>query len=206
VTAIKGENIEYVDWSNPNSPTNDKIFTEKDDDDSFGFSDDLLTALKKNNSRNWCPWKRGVSNSDIRPYRCLHVGDLVEVPVIYPDYRFHYYDLEESQLYLQARIIEVKDDQYVVEFSPSVIAYNWWPGRTSRDNEFPREPGAKETVKNLFNGTQVTVSMDRVRPHAAGSGPHPVLGIQSIRPQNWSAFQGVQFTDLQQIDENILWK
>jgi hypothetical protein len=170
----------------------------------MGFTDDQLTTLEKGESKIWCPWTRGVSNSDIRPYRCLHVGDLVEVPVTYPDYLFRYYDLEESQLYLPARIIDVQDDQYLVKFSPAVIAYNWWPGRSS--SEFPREPGAKETVKNPFVETQVTVSMDRVRPYAAGISSHPVLGTQSIRPQSWSAFQGIQYTDLQQFDENILWK
>jgi hypothetical protein len=143
-----------------------------------------------------------VSNVEVRPYRCFHVGDLVEVPVIYPDYLFRYYSLEESQLYLPARIIDVQGDHYLVKFNPDVIAYNWWPGRTS--GEFPREPGAKETVKNPFIGIQVKVSMDRVRPYVAG--PCPVLGTQSIRPHSWSAFQGIQFTDLQQIEENVLWK
>ncbi|CAI2167855.1 8298_t:CDS:2 [Funneliformis geosporum] len=165
---------------------------------------DELYAQQKNPARCWCPWTEGISSSDIRPYRCLHVGDLVEAPVIYQDYLFRYYCLEESQLYLPARIIDVQDDQYLVKFSPAVSAYAWWPGNTSSDNEFPRELGSKETVKNPFDGIQVTMSMDRVRPYIAG--PHPVLDTQSIRPHSWSAFQGVQFTDLQQIDENILWK
>ena len=198
--------MEYVDWpSTPdsNDPTNNEDFTEDDDDDSLGgFADDLLLSLKKSDSKIWCPWTLKKSNSDVRPYRCLHVGDLVEAPVTYPDYRFHYYSIDESQLFLPARIIDVQGDHYLVKFSPAVIAYDWWPGRTS--SEFPREPGTKETVKNPFVDTQVTVSMDRVRPYAAGVSP--VLGTQSIRSQSWSAFQGIQFTDLQQFDENILWK
>ncbi|CAG8603071.1 9749_t:CDS:2 [Ambispora gerdemannii] len=201
VTAVNGENVEYVDWYST-SDTNDNILTEDDEDDSIGFSYQF-EDLKKGNSKSWCPWTRGVSNSDIRPYRCLHVGDLVEAPVVYPDYRFHYYGLEESQLYLPARIIDVQGDQYLVKFSPAVIAYKWWPG--PNDKEFPREPNANETVKNPFVGVQVMVSMDRVRPYV-GAGPHPVLGTQSIRPQSYSAFQGAQFTDQQRIDENILWK
>ncbi|GBC03682.1 hypothetical protein RclHR1_05260004 [Rhizophagus clarus] len=207
VTAVNGEYVEYVDWSSTSDPTEETESdnnTESDDDYQMGFTDDQLTTLEKGESKIWCPWAQGISNSDIRPYRCLHVGDLVEVPVIYPDYLFHYYDLEESQLYLPARIIDVQDDQYLVKFSPAVIAYKWWPGRSS--GEFPRKPGAKETVKNPFVETQVTVSMDRVRPYAAGMSSHPVLGTQSIRPQSWSAFQGIQYTDLQQFDENVLWK
>ncbi|PKY38115.1 hypothetical protein RhiirA4_537014 [Rhizophagus irregularis] len=200
VSAVNGENVEYVDWSSTPDPTDDA----ESDDFQMGFSDDQLTTLEKGESKIWCPWTRGVTTSDIRPYRCLHVGDLVEVPVTYPDYLFHYYDLEESQLYLPARIIDVQDDQYLVKFSPAVIAYHWWPGRSS--SEFPREPDAKETVKNPFVETQVTVNMDRVRPYAAGISSLPVLGTQSIRPQSWSAFQGIQYTDLQQFDENILWK
>ncbi|RIA98449.1 hypothetical protein C1645_798354 [Glomus cerebriforme] len=205
VTAVDGEYVEYVDWSSTvdqNSLIND---TENDDDHTFGFSEDQLTALEKNDRRNWCPWTREITSLDIRPYRCLHIGDLIEAPVVYPDYRFHYYGLEESQLYLPARIIDIQGDQYLVKFSPNVIAYSWWPGRTST-SEFPREPNAKETIKNPFIDTQVTVNMDLVRPYAAGVGTYPVLGTQSMRPQSWSAFQGIQFADLQQIDENILWE
>nr|CAG8515458.1 8332_t:CDS:2 [Entrophospora candida]CAG8516983.1 4694_t:CDS:2 [Entrophospora candida] len=145
-----------------------------------------------------------VSNLEVRPYRCLHIGDHVEAPVIYPDYLYNYHSLEESQLYLPARIMDVQGDQYLVKFSPAAMAYHWWPGRASVNEEFPRGLNSKETVKNLFDKTQVLVSMDRVRPYARG-GSYPVLGTQSIRPKSWSAFQKIQFEDLQQI-ENILWK
>ncbi|CAG8549079.1 12840_t:CDS:2 [Funneliformis caledonium] len=210
VTAVNGKFVKHVGWSPTSDPksSTEKEGVENDEDtekyDGYYLTEDELYAQQKNPDRCWCPWTDGVSSSDIRPYRCLHVGDLVEAPVIYPDYLFRYHGLEESQLYLPARIIDVQDDQYLVKFSPAVSAYTWWPGNTSSDNEFPREPGSKETVKNPFNGVQVTMSMDRVRPYTAG--PHPVLGTQSIRPHSWSTFQGVQFTDLQQIDENILWK
>ncbi|CAG8546388.1 13189_t:CDS:2 [Ambispora leptoticha] len=207
VTAVNGENVEYVDWSSTSdteSPTNDETFSEENDEDEdgpIGFSDDQLATQEKTNSRNWCPWKRGVTNLEIRPYRCLHIGDLVEAPVVYPDYLFRYYGLEESQLYLPARIIDVQGDQYRVKFNPTVVAYAWWPN----DNEYPRGPNSKETVKNPIVDTEVMVSMDRVRPYVAG-GSHPVLGPQSIIPQSWSVFQGAQFRDVQQVEEKILWK
>ncbi|CAJ0765483.1 12966_t:CDS:2 [Entrophospora sp. SA101] len=170
----------------------------------------LGTGAKKTDIKSdglcisWCPWASGVSNLEVRPYRCLHIGDHVEAPVIYPDYLYNYHSLEESQLYLPARIMDVQGDQYLVKFSPAAMAYHWWPGRAPINEEFPRGLNSKETVKNLFDKTQVLVSMDRVRPYARG-GSYPVLGTQSIRPKSWSAFQKVQFEDLQQI-ENILWK
>ncbi|CAH1760070.1 5884_t:CDS:2 [Entrophospora sp. SA101] len=216
VTAVNGDNVEYISTSNLNSPTSD-TFTEDGDDSSngdsnsssdsgdyLGLSDALLLKQKKNNSISWCPWASGVSNLEVRPYRCLHIGDHVEAPVIYPDYLYNYHSLEESQLYLPARIMDVQGDQYLVKFSPAAMAYHWWPGRAPINEEFPRGLNSKETVKNLFDKTQVLVSMDRVRPYARG-GSYPVLGTQSIRPKSWSAFQKVQFEDLQQI-ENILWK
>ncbi|CAG8699714.1 13850_t:CDS:2, partial [Funneliformis mosseae] len=219
VTEVNGDSVKHVAWSptSSNSPIED---IEKDedtekgedggqDDDSegdgyyLGFTEDEELEHKKNPDKSWCPWTEGKTSWDIRPYRCLHVGDLVEAPVTYPDYLFRYHGLEESQLYLPARIIDVQDDQYIIKFSPAVSAYAWWPGRASSD-EFPREPGSKETVKNPFDGIQVTMNMDWVRPYSAG--PNPVFGTQSIRPHSWSAFQGVQFTDLQQIDDDVLWK
>ncbi|CAI2177195.1 17280_t:CDS:2 [Funneliformis geosporum] len=222
VTEVNGDYVKHVAWSHtpPNSPTEDTEKYEdtengedekgddtKDDDSEGGslggFTEDQLLEQEKSPEKLWCPWSKGITSWDIRPYRCLHVGDLVEAPVTYPDYLFRYHGLEESQLYLPARIMDVQDDQYLIKFSPAVSAYAWWPGRTSSD-EFPREPGSKETVKNPFDGIQVIMSMDRVRPYAVD--PNPVLGTQSIRPHSWSAFQGVQFADLQQIDDDILWK
>ncbi|CAG8548649.1 12138_t:CDS:2 [Racocetra persica] len=209
VTKVDDKDVEYVNWSSADViPVED---TENIDDleDVIGFSEQNFTELERGEKRSWCPWKddndEGVTKWDIRPYRCLHVGDLVEAPVVYPDYKYRYHSLEDSQLYLPARIIEVEGDQYLVEFSPAFIAYKWWPGRSSNPDKFPREPEAKETVKNpFFNKTQVWVNMDRVRP--CGADPHPVLSISSMRPHSWSVFQGIQFTDLQQLSEKILWR
>lgn len=155
-------------------------------------------ALEKEKPKEWCPWKRGKTSCDIRPYRCFDIGDLVEAPVAYPDYLNRYYVLEESQLFLPARIIGVQGDQYLVNFSPAAVAYKWWPNRTDQEISGLNEPDDKQT--NFW------VNMDRVRPYNSEVGVQPVLGTQSIVPQSWSAFQGAQFTDLRQVDENILWK
>ncbi|KAF0430333.1 hypothetical protein F8M41_005537 [Gigaspora margarita] len=204
VTKVYDKDVEYVDWSSEDViPAEDN--EDEDSEEIFGFTDDALIGLEKGEKRTWCPWKEEKSTWDIRPYRCLHIGDLVEAPVVYPDYNYCYHSLEVSQLYLPARIIEVEGDRYRVEFSPAVIAYKWWPGRSSNPGKFPRKRGAKETVENPFKGTKVWVSMDRVRPYF-GADPHPVLGISSMRPHSWSAFQGIQFKDLQQFSEDILWK
>ncbi|CAG8815183.1 20106_t:CDS:1, partial [Racocetra fulgida] len=106
-------------------------------------------------------------------------------PVVYPDYDYRYYSLEESQLYLPARIIDVEGDQYHVEFSPAVIAYAWWPGRSPKSFKFPRKRGTQETVDNPFEKTKVWINMDLVRPYF-GTDPHPVLGTSSMRPHSWS--------------------
>ncbi|CAG8516557.1 17805_t:CDS:2 [Racocetra fulgida] len=197
VTKVDDKDVEYVNWSSVDVIPVENTENIDDSEDVIGFSEQNFTELERGEKRSWCPWKddnnEGVTKWDIRPYRCLHVGDLVEAPV-------------DSQLYLPARIIEVEGDQYLVEFSPAFIAYSWWPGRSSNPDKFPREPEAKETVKNpFFNETQVWVNMDRVRPYC-GADPHPVLGISSMRPHSWSVFQGIQFTDLQQFSEKILWK
>ncbi|CAG8587401.1 17164_t:CDS:2, partial [Dentiscutata heterogama] len=204
VTKVCDKDVEYVNWSSEDViPAED---TENEDsEDILGFTEDALIGLEKGNKRTWCPWEEEINTWDIRPYRCLHIGDLVEAPVVYPDYNYCYHSLEESQLYLLARIIEVEEDRYLVEFNPAVIAYKWWPGRSSNPDKFPRKRGDKETVENRFRGTKVWVSMDRVRPYL-GADPHPVLGISSMRPHSWSAFQGVQFADLQQFSEDFLWK
>ncbi|KAL5113147.1 hypothetical protein ACEQ8H_008989 [Pleosporales sp. CAS-2024a] len=71
---------------------------------------------------------------DVRPYRCFHVGDTVEAPVMYPDFRFHYHVTDNSQLYLPARIVDVQGDQSTskqpdyhllnVSFSENTIAWD----------------------------------------------------------------------------------
>ncbi|CAG8711418.1 178_t:CDS:2, partial [Cetraspora pellucida] len=206
VTEVNDNDVKFANWSFVDAEDTESI---EDSEEVFGFAEQTLINLEKGENRSWCPWKdddgKGITKWDIRPYRCLHVGDLVEVPVVYPDYKYCYYSLEDSQLYLPARIIEVEGEQYLVEFNPAVIAYTWWPGRSSNPNKFPRKPGVKETVNNPFDGTRVLVNMDRVRPYC-GADSHPVLGISSMRPHSWSVFQGIQFTDLQQFSEDILWK
>ncbi|CAG8698988.1 4269_t:CDS:2, partial [Scutellospora calospora] len=109
VTEVNDKDVKYVNWSSTeNLEVSEDVIYLEDSEDVIGFSDDMYITAEKGERRNWCPWKDGITKWDIRPYRCLHVGDLVEAPVVYPDYNYCYHSLEESQLYLTARIIEVE--------------------------------------------------------------------------------------------------
>lgn len=122
---------------------------------------------------------------------------------MYPDIRFHYHDINDSQLYLPARIVDVHGDQYVIDFSPAVLAYNWWPGRLPHGDEVYLKPGSDATLKNPFDFNRVAVAMDLVRPFI--EGPRPALGIQSAKPSGWNSFQGIHLCELDDLLERSLW-
>ncbi|PHH74477.1 hypothetical protein CDD80_3057 [Ophiocordyceps camponoti-rufipedis] len=108
------------------------------------------------------PIKINTTSHHVRPYRCLHVGDLVDAPVMYPDFRLHYHDIADSQLHLPARIIDVQGDQYVVEFSPALSAHEWWPGRQPKGTPIELVPNSGVTVENPHDFNRLTVSMDLI--------------------------------------------
>ncbi|KAL7950371.1 hypothetical protein V8C42DRAFT_197331 [Trichoderma barbatum] len=210
VTVVDGDEIEYVDWDNlPNqAPTTTAIAqydSQGDDTDSgsFYFPEEQLTQLGKGTRRLWQPWRRNIIKYDVRPYRCFHIGDTVEAPVMYPDFRFHYHVTDDSQLYFPARIVDVQGDQYVVEFSPALSVHGWWPGKMPKGKQVELVPGSGIKVENPFDFNRVTLSMDRVRPFSGGS--RPVLGVQSTKPFGWSSFQGVHLSNLEDLLEKSLW-
>lgn len=216
VTVVDGEEIEFVDWDSA-APEEVPIDTTEeaqddpgsDDDDEYGsdgffFPEEQLTELGKGTRRLWAPWRRNIQRYDVRPYRCFHIGDTVEAPVMYPDFRFHYHVTDNSELYLPARIVDVQGDQYVIEFSPALSAHSWWPGRIPKGEQIELVPGSGIKVDNPFDFIRVTVGMDRVRPFSA-AGPRPVLGVQSAKPAGWSAFQGVRLCNLEDLLERSLW-
>lgn len=210
MTLVDGDEFEYIDWKPPSgelqsipSEIRDNKAGKEDDGDSFFFPEEQLSQMGKGTRRLWRPWQRNIKRYDVRPYRCFHVGDLVEVPVMYPDFRYRYHAVDHSQLYLPARIIEVEGDQYMVEFSPDCLAYNWWPGRIAKGEGIELEPGSGVKVRNPFDVNRLTLSMDLVRPFSVGS--RPVLGIQSLKPADWNAFQGVQLQNLEDLLEQSLW-
>lgn len=123
---------------------------------------------------------------------------------MYPDFRFHYHDISDSQLYLPARIVDVQGDQYLIEFSPAFSVHSWWPGRIPRGEEVDLRPGSDIKVKNPFDlNNRVAVAMDLVRPFI--EGPRPSLGIQSAKPPGWSSFQGIHLGELEDLLERSLW-
>lgn len=214
VTLVDGDEIEYVDWdSAPEQVSTDtteahvavgETKEEYDSDGSgFFFDEDQLMDLGRGSRRLWRPWRRGIRRYDIRPYRCFHVGDAVEAPVMYPDFRFHWHVIEPSEYYLPARIVDVQGDQYVIEFSPALSVHGWWPGRIPKGEQIELVPGSGIKAENPFDFNRVTVGMDRVRPLSAG-GPGPVLGVQSAKPAGWSSFQGVRLCNLEDILERSL--
>ncbi|RUP49056.1 hypothetical protein BC936DRAFT_143369 [Jimgerdemannia flammicorona] len=205
VTAVNGDKVEYEQWSAVVEDDVNEDYGDDDDSGMMGFGDEELLGMRKGTSKLWCPWVNDITNCDVRPYRCLDIGDVVEVPVLYPDYAFTYHSVQDSQLYLPARIVDVEEDIYLVEFSPRVMAYKWWPGRASVSSKVPRTKGATETVENPFSRNRLKVNMDLVRPSAVASGAHPVLGTVSLKPQSWSAFQGIQMTVLQDVVEKSFW-
>ncbi|KAJ2905713.1 hypothetical protein MKZ38_004580 [Zalerion maritima] len=83
----------------------DEIRDDSRDDErdsgSLFFPEEQLTQLGKGKRRLWRPWRRNITQYDVRPYRCFHIGDSVEAPVMYPDFRFHYHVTDNSQLYLE---------------------------------------------------------------------------------------------------------
>lgn len=207
---MDGDEIEFVDWDNlPNEgETNiaqalDGGKADERDDSSLFFPEEQLTQLGKGSRRLWRPWRRNMIRYDVRPYRRLHVGDTIEAPVMYPDFRFHYHVTDKSQLYLPARIVDVQGDQYVIEFSPELSVHGWWPGRMPKGKNIDLVPGSGVIVENPFDFNRVTLGMDRVRPFIAG--PRPVLGVQSAKPFGWSSFQGVHLCELDDLLEDSLW-
>lgn len=211
VTVVEEDELEFVDWyeaptiSDPGSAVS-QDGRASDEEGSLGllFSPEQLTTLGKGTRRVWRPWRRNTTSYNVRPYRCLHVGDFVDAPVMYPDFRLHYHDISDSQLYLPARIIEVQSDQYVVEFSAALSAHEWWPGRLPKGAPIEVVPKSGVTVANPHDFNRLTVSMDLVRPLSIG--PRPVLGIQSAKPAGWSSFQGVRLGSLEDLLEQSLWE
>ncbi|QUC15772.1 uncharacterized protein UV8b_00013 [Ustilaginoidea virens] len=209
VTVVDGDEIEYVDWDTlPKQGATDMPEAqdgEQDDEDGdvFSLSEELLRQFGKGTRRLWRPWQRSIKRYDVRPYRCFHIGDSVEAPVMYPDFRLHYHTLDDSHLYLPARIVDVQGDEYVVEFSPALSAHEWWPGRMPKGTKIDALPGSGVKVENPFDFNRVTLHTDRVRPFVAG--PRPVLGIQSAKPAGWSSFQGVHLSNLEDLLERRLW-
>ncbi|PKK42611.1 hypothetical protein CI102_14855 [Trichoderma harzianum] len=210
VTAVDDDEIEYIDWDNLpmqalNITTEAQYDSRGDDTDSSSlfFPEEQLIQLGKGTRRLWRPWQRNIIKYDIRPYRCFHIGDTIEAPVMYPDFRFHYHVTDNSQLYFPARIIDVQGDQYVVEFSPALSVHGWWPGRMPKGKQVDLVPGSGIKVENPFDSNRVTLSMDRVRPFSGG--PRPVLGVQSAKPSGWSSFQGVHLSNLEHLLERSLW-
>ncbi|EAA34357.2 hypothetical protein GE21DRAFT_3606 [Neurospora crassa] len=193
VTVVDGDEIEF---DNPGSD-------DEYGSDGFFFPEEQLTELGKGMRRLWRPWRRNMQRYDVRPYRCFHIGDTVEAPVMYPDFRYHYHVTDNSELYLPARIVDVQSDQYVIEFSPALSVHSWWPGRIPKGEQIDLVPGSGIKVENPFDFNRVTVGMDRVRPFSPG--PRPVLGIQSAKPAGWSSFQGVRLCNLEDLLERSLW-
>ncbi|PHH62898.1 hypothetical protein CDD81_6616 [Ophiocordyceps australis] len=211
VTAVEDDEVEFVDWDavpsisdRSNAVSQDGRASDQEDTFDLLFSPQQLTTLGKGTRRVWQPWRRNTTRYDVRPYRCLHVGDYIDAPVMYPDFRLYYHDIVDSQLHLPARIINVQGDHYVVEFSPALLAHEWWPGRQPKGTPIEVVPGSGVTVENPHDFNRLTVSMDLVRPLSLGPGP--VLGVQSAKPARWTSFQGVRLGNLEDLLEKSLWE
>ncbi|KAI6573808.1 hypothetical protein MCOR09_002648 [Pyricularia oryzae] len=96
VTVVDGDEIQYIDWdclpeqvSTNSTEAHDGSGGDKNNSDIFGFTEEQLIQLGKGTRRLWRPWRRNLRAYDVRPYRCFHIGDSVEAPVMYPDFRFH---------------------------------------------------------------------------------------------------------------------
>ena len=203
---MDGDEVEYVDWdksSGQTSPLQNQSESETDEIDIFGFTEEQLTKLGKGIRRLWRPWGRDIQRYDIRPYHCFHIGDVIEAPVMYPDFRFHYHTIDKSQLYLPARIVDVQGDQYLVEFNPALSAHRWWPGRMSKGQQVELIPGSHNKIENPFDFNTVMIAMDRIRPFSGG--PRPALGVQSTKPFGWNSLQGVHLNHLESLLERTLW-
>ncbi|EGZ70965.1 hypothetical protein NEUTE2DRAFT_159242 [Neurospora tetrasperma FGSC 2509] len=192
VTVVDGDEIEFVDWDSaleqgPIDATETQDDPGSDDEygsDGFFFPEEQLTELGKGMRRLWRPWRRNIQRYDVRPYRCFHIGDTVEAPVMYPDFRYHYHVTDNSEL-------------------PALSVHSWWLGRIPKGEQIDLVPGSGIKVENPFDFNRVTVGMDRVRPFSPG--PRPVLGIQSAKPAGWSSFQGVRLCNLEDLLERSLW-
>jgi hypothetical protein len=205
---VDGDEIEYAGWDSSSKQTDtlqNQDESEGDENDSGGlfFPEEQLMKLGKGIRRLWRPWRKNIQRYDVRPYNCFHIGDSIEAPVMYPDFRFHYHVIDKSQLYLPARIVDVQGDQYVVEFNPALSVHGWWPGRMGKGQQVDLMPGSRDKVENPFDFNSVMVAMDRVRPFSGG--PRPVLGVQSAKPHGWNSFQGVQLSNLESLLERSLW-
>ena len=207
---MDGDEIEFVDWENLSKKGETNITqashrwkADEKEEGNWFFPEEQLTQLGKGMRRLWRPWRRNINRYDVRPYRCFHIGDTIEAPVMYPDFRFHYHFTDNSHLYLPARIVDVQGDQYVIEFSPAFSVHSWWPGRMPQGEQVDLVPGSDIKVENPFDFNRVMVAMDRVRPFIAG--PRPVLGVQSAKPSGWSSFQGIHLCDLEDLLEESLW-
>ncbi|CAH0055447.1 unnamed protein product [Clonostachys solani] len=191
VTLVDEDEIEFVDWdqiaprAEPDTPIEDRRSDSSDDHGGL-FSEEMLERLGKGTRRLWRPWKRDITKYDVRPFRCLHIGDSINAP-----------------LYMPARIVDVQGDQYVVEFSPAVSAYAWWPGRLEKGTSIELIPGSGIHADNPYELNRATLAMNLVRP--LSTGPRPVLGMQSGKPPRWSSFQGVQLGNLEELLEQSLW-
>ena len=210
VTVVDGDEIEFIGWDNLPKEGETSITqardggeAEENDSGNLCFPEEQLTQLGKGTRRLWRPWRRSIIKYDVRPYRCFHVGDTIEAPVMYPDFRFHYHVTDISQLYLPARIVDVQGDQYVIEFDPALSVHGWWPGRMPKGKNIDLAPESGVMVENPFDFNRVTLGMDRVRPFVAG--PRPALGVQSAKPFGWSSFQGVHLCELDDLLEDSLW-
>ncbi|KAK4101832.1 hypothetical protein N658DRAFT_530591 [Parathielavia hyrcaniae] len=210
VTVVDGDEIEYIEWDSApeqvptdNAEAQDDSQGDEKDSGSLFFPDKQLTQLGKGTRRLWRPWRRNLQRYDVRPYRCFHIGDTIEAPVMYPDFRYHYHLTDNSELYLPARIVDVQGNQYVIEFSPALSVHRWWPGRMPKGEQIDLVPESGTKAENPFDFNRVTVGMDRVRPFSAG--PRPVLGVQSAKPSGWSSFQGVRLCNLEDLLERGLW-
>ena len=203
---MDGDEIEYVDWDGKTDTTEALDETQGDEDDSGSlfFTEEQLAMLGKGSRRLWRPWRRNLQRYDVRPYRRLHIGDIIEAPVMYPDFRLHYHTTDTSHLYLPARIVDVQGDKYVIRFSAALSAHEWWPGRMPKGQRIDLVPGSGAWVENPFDFDRVMVDMDCVRPFSTGS--RPVLGVQSFKPSGWSSLQGVYLGNLEDLLERNLWK
>ncbi len=51
------------------------------DEELFYSAEEQLEQLGKGTRQLWQPWRRDIWRYDVRPYRCLHIGDTIEAPV-----------------------------------------------------------------------------------------------------------------------------
>ena len=70
-------------------------------------------------------------------------------------------------------------------------------------NFFSLSRRAVDSAQKEHAAAVAALGIDRVRPFSAG--PRPVLGVQSAKPAGWSAFQGVQLCNLDDLLEQSLW-